>query len=556
MKLVLSCVLSLWVCFIARIGICASTDNVRSFVDITESAGIFFKHHSGAFGNKYMPETMGAGCAFFDFNNDGLQDILLVNGRDWPEKKTTRAHTPALYQNQGNGTFQDITESAGLAAEIYGMGCATADYDNEGFNDIYLLNLGKNLLFHNNGDGTCTNVTKTAGVGLETWSTSGSWFDFDNDGWLDLFVGNYVNWSIETDLWCALDGTHKSYCTPESYEGVSPRLYRNQGNGTFEDVTERAGILKKNAKTLGTVIFDFNEDGWLDIAVANDTEPDYLYQNRGNGTFMEVGIMSGMAFSETGMARAGMGMDVGDYENKGPFNLIVGNFSNEMIALFRNEDNGLFTDVAAQAQIGLKSLPFLTFGLFFFDFDLDGYEDVLAVNGHVEDQIADVQPSITYAQRPLLFRSQGNGTFQEIGPTLGAAFQRPRVGRGAAYGDIDKDGDLDVLITANNGRPALLRNDGTGHNWIRLQLHGTTSNRSAIGARVKVYVNNSTQHKLVKAGHSYCSQSELALTFGLGSTEAVDRVEVMWPSGTKETFNNLRGRKTYLIVEKQGIKTE
>lgn len=553
MKIRRACLLSLGICLIPNMGMYAGTGSVRSFADITESAGISFKHHSGAFGKKYMPETMGAGCAFFDFNNDGLQDVLLVNGRDWPEKKTTQTHTPALYQNQGNGTFIDITNSAGLGVEMYGMGCAVADYDNDGFNDIYLLNLGKNILFRNNGDGTCADVTQTAGVGLDTWSTSCSWFDFDNDGWLDLFVGNYVNWSPGTDLWCTLDGTHKSYCTPESYQGVSPRLYRNQGNGTFEDVTERAGILKPNAKTLGTVIFDLNEDGWLDIAVANDTEPDYLYQNRGNGTFTEVGIMSGMAFSESGVARAGMGMDVGDYENRGPFNLIVGNFSNEMIALFHNEGNGLFTDVAAQAQIGLRSLPFLTFGLFFFDLDLDGHEDVFAVNGHVEDQIAVVQRNITYAQQPLLFRNQGNGAFQEIGETLGDAFRRPRVGRGAAYGDIDNDGDLDVLITANNGSPTLLRNDGSGHNWVRFQLRGTQSNRSAIGARVKVHVNESVQHKLVKAGNSYCSQSELVLTFGLGNSKKADRVEVMWPLGTKEIFEDLMGNRTYTLVETQGI---
>jgi len=555
MKIWHTCLWLLWIFLIPRIGSCVDTGHTRTFVDITESAGIAFEHHSGAFGKKYMPETMGAGCAFFDFNNDGQQDILLLNGTNWSDTETTQTHTPALYENQGNGTFKDITASAGLAVEMYGMGCAVADYDNDGDNDIYFLNLKQNFLFRNNGDGTCTDVTKTAGVGLSDWSTSCSWFDFDKDGWLDLFVGNYVNWTIKTDLWCTLDGVHKSYCTPESYQGVSPRLYRNRGNGTFEDVTEHAGISKPNAKTLGTVIFDFNEDGWPDIAVANDTEPDYLFQNMGNGTFMEVGIMSGVAFSETGMARAGMGMDVGDYENKGQFNLIVGNFTNEMIALFRNEGNGLFTDVSAQAQIGITSLPFLTFGLFFFDFDLDGHEDVFAVNGHVEDQIAKVQRNITHAQRPLLFKNQGNGTFKEVGLTLGSTFQRPLVGRGAAYGDIDGDGDLDVLITANNGRPSLFRNDGPSHRWIRFQLQGTKSNRSAIGARVKAKVKDAVQHKLVKAGNSYCSQSELALTFGLGTAKLVDETDVIWPSGAKETFHDLSPGKTYLVVENQGIKS-
>ncbi len=542
------------VCCLSIRALCMSSDTVESLVDITESAGISFTHHSGAFGKKFMPETMGAGCAFFDSNNDGLQDIFLVNGKDWPARKTTQKHHPALYLNQGHGTFKDVTASAGLALEMYGMGCIAADYDNDGDNDLYLLNLGKNQLFQNKGNGTFTNVTDSAGVGGDAWSTSGSWLDYDNDGWLDLFVGHYANWSIETDLWCSLDGTHKSYCTPESYQGVSPRLYRNKRDGTFEDVTERAGILKPTAKTLGAVIFDFNEDGWPDIAVANDTEPDYLYQNRGDGTFIEVGVMSGIAFSENGMARAGMGMDVGDYENNGQFNLIVGNFTNEMIALFRHEGFGLFTDVAAQAQIGLKSLPFLTFGLFFFDFDLDGHEDMFAANGHVEDQIATVQKNITHAQRPLLFRNQGNGRFLEIGPTLGQTFQRRLVGRGAAYGDIDQDGDLDVLVTANNGRPTLFRNDGPPHQWIRFQLQGTRSNRSAIGARVKVRANNAVQHKLVKAGNSYCSQSELVLTFGLGNANTVDQVDVIWPSGAKATFKDLISHKTYLLVENRGVR--
>jgi enediyne biosynthesis protein E4 len=524
-----------------------------SLQDVTKAAGISFQHHNGAFGKKYLPETMGAGGAFLDFNNDEYQDLLLINGRDWPSRKTGKSHTPALYQNTGKGKFEDVTKKAGLARDMYGMGCGIADYDNDGWDDIYLLNLGPNLLFKNNGDGSFTDVTERSGLGLAHWSTSCCWLDYDKDGHLDLFVGNYVVWSEDTDLACTLDGVNKSYCTPESYQGVSPRLFRNQGDGSFADVTQSAGIFQANAKTLGCVAFDFNDDGWPDIAVANDTQPDYLYENSGNGSFMEVGIMSGLAYSETGMARAGMGMDVADYDHQGRFHLIVGNFSNEMIGFYYNEGNGLFTDFAPRTKIGLASLPYLTFGLFFFDVDLDGHEDILGVNGHVEDQIAVVQQSVSYAQRPLLFRNQGNGEFAEIGSELGDSFTRPLVGRGAAYADIDLDGDPDVLITANGGSPRLLRNEGSSHNWLRFKLQGTTSNRNGIGARVKVHSQGRVQHKLLKAGNSYCSQSELRLCFGLGELKVVDQVEVFWPSGHRDVHKNVQAPGAYLLIEKQGI---
>lgn len=538
-------------CLLAGSAILRAND-IR-FSDVTQKAGISFQHHNGAFGEKYLPETMGAGAAFLDFNNDERQDILLINGRDWPSRKTNQTHTPALYKNTGQGSFQDVTQQAGLARDMYGMGCGIADYDNDGFDDIYLLNLGPNILFKNNRDGSFTDVTERAGLGLAQWSTSCCWLDYDKDGHLDLFVGNYVVWSEDKDLWCTLDGVNKSYCTPESYQGASPRLYRNQGDGSFVDVTQNAGIFQAHAKTLGCVAFDFNEDGWLDIAVANDTQPDYLYENNGDGSFMEVGVMSGLAYSEAGTARAGMGMDVADYDHKGRFHLIVGNFTNEMIGFYHNEGNGLFTDFAPRTKIGLTSLPFLTFGLFFFDVDLDGHEDILGVNGHVEDQIAAVQKTVTHAQRPLLFRNQGNGQFAEIGAKLGEPFARPLVGRGAAYGDIDLDGDLDVLITANGGPPRLLRNEGSGHAWLRFKLRGTTSNRNGIGARVKVHTQDRVQHKLLKAGNSYCSQSELRLTFGLGAAKRVEQVEVFWPNGHRDVYKNVRAPASYLLIEKQGI---
>lgn len=521
-----------------------------SFVDVTDSAGINFKHDNGAFGKKYMPETMGAGCAFWDYNNDNRQDVFLVNSMHWPEATEGQAPPCALYENRGDGNFVDVTKKAGLASPQYGMGCGMADIDNDGDDDLYLTNLGKNRLFRNNGNGTFTDVTDQAGVGVTDWSTSCAWLDYDKDGWVDLFVGHYVVWSVDKDIRCTLDGVTKSYCTPESYQGVSPRLFRNRGDGTFDDVTESAGIYQPHAKTLGNVIFDVDGDGWLDIAVANDTQPDYLYQNLGDGTFMEVGTMSGIAFNENGTARAGMGMDVSDYDHQGRFSLVVGNFSNEMIGLYRNEGNGLFIDTAAQALIGVRSLPYLTFGLFFFDVNLDGHPDLLCANGHVEDQITQVQKTITYRQRPLLYLNQGNGRFDEVGTTAGADFSHPMVGRGAAYGDLDADGDLDVLLSPNNDRARLLRNDSSHeNNWVRFKLQGTKSNRNAIGSVLKLHLGATTQSQLVKAGHSYCSQSEWTLTFGLGKAKKTGRVEIHWTNGLKESFTGVTANRHYLMVE-------
>jgi len=528
-----------------------------TFSDITQTAGIDFKHHNGAFGKKYMPETMGAGCGVWDFNNDGHPDILLINGTDWPDHPAGKPHFPALYQNRGDGTFLDVTQKAGLAVAMYSMGCAMADMDNDGDDDLYLTNLGTNRLFRNNSDGTFTDITDRAGVGITEWSTSCAWLDYDRDGWVDLFVGHYVVWSIDRDIRCTLDGVTKSYCTPESYQGISPRLLRNRGDGTFADVTESAGISQPHAKTLGNVIFDIDGDGWLDIAVANDTQPDYLYQNLGDGTYMEVGTMSGIAFSENGTARAGMGMDVSDYDHQGKFSLAVGNFSHEMIGLYRNEGNGLFIDVAAQARIGVGSLPYLTFGVFFADVNLDGHPDLVATNGHVEDRIAQVQKTIAYRQRPLLYLNTAEGRFEEVGAAAGTDFAHPIVGRGAAYGDLDSDGDLDILFTSNNERPRLLQND-TSHenNWIRFRLQGTRSHRNAIGSTLKVTTGSGTQLQMVKAGHSYCSQSEWALTFGLGKAQQVDRVEVHWTNGLRESYPGFAINQNHLLVEGTGSVTE
>ncbi len=534
---------------------CAAGNEVK-FVEITKEAGITFRHYNGAFGKKYMPETMGSGVCFLDYDNDDRQDILLINSMSWPEHKAPRKTTGALYRNLGGRRFADVTQSSGLAIEMYGMGCAVGDYDNDGYVDIYITALGSNYLFRNNGNGTFTDVTAKAGVGSDAvWGTAVAWFDYDRDGYLDLFVGNYVKWSPEKDLWCTVDGATKSYCTPESYEGATNRLYRNNGDGTFTDVTEKAGVLNPSGKTLGVTVFDLNGDGWPDIAVANDTQPNYLYQNNHDGTFTEVGTITGMAVSEEGKARAGMGIDAGDYENKGFFALTIGNFPNEMIGFYRNEGGRLFVDVAPTTAIGKESLLSLVFGLFFFDYDLDGWLDFLAVTGHVDEHFPLIQKDVTYAQRPLLFRNLGKGAFIEVGKKIGGPLARAVVGRGGAYADIDNDGDLDVLTTVNNDQPRLLLNEGGNtNNWVRFKTVGTKSNRDGIGTKIVLRTKEATQTRIVKSGSSYLSQSELPVTFGLGKQDVVEIVEVAWPSGLQETWRNVKANQTFILREGEALK--
>ncbi|HYO91794.1 MAG TPA: VCBS repeat-containing protein, partial [Pyrinomonadaceae bacterium] len=428
------------------------------FTDVTTQAGIRFKHNSGAFGKKYLPETIGAGGAFLDYDNDGWQDILLVNSMDWPEQKRAKSFM-ALYHNNKDGTFTDVTGQAGLAVEMYGIGAAVADYDNDGNPDIYITCVGANRLFRNLGNGKFADITAKAGVGDPGFSTSAAWLDYDNDGQLDLFVCNYVEWSIEKDQHCSLDGKNKSYCTPQAYKGQSSTLYRNRGNGSFENVTQRAGLSDPTSKALGVALLDYNSDGLMDLFVANDTEPNKLYKNNGNGTFTDEALTAGVAFSEAGTARAGMGVDAGDYDGSGRQGLVIGNFTNESMALYRNDGTGLFTDEATGSGIGKMSAQSLTFATFFFDYDLDGWLDIFAANGHVSDDISVVQPNVKYAQPPHLFRNRGKKRFEETSTRVGRALQRAIVGRGAAYGDFDNDGDLDLLIPANNGPARLLRND-------------------------------------------------------------------------------------------------
>jgi hypothetical protein len=526
------------------------------FRDITAQAGIHFTHNNGAFGKKWLPETMGPGCAFIDYDNDGYPDILLVNGEDWPGHAHGGATTPKLYHNNHDGTFTDVTRKAGLAVPMFGFGVAVGDYDNDGFDDLFITAIGQSHLFHNNGNGTFTEVTKTAGMwGPDEFSTSAAWVDYDRDGKLDLVVANYVRWTEQTDLYCTLDGAHKSYCTPESYKGTSVRLWHNLGGGKFEDVTQKAGLGDPTSKSLGISILDYNGDGWPDILIANDTQPNKLYLNKKDGTFEERGVSAGIAFSEDGVARAGMGVDAADYDRSGHPSVLITNFSNQMVSLFHNEGNGLFVDEAPQSEVGRATLVTLGFGCFFFDYDNDGWPDIFVADGHIEDAIERVQKRVSYAEPAHLFRNLGGGKFQEVTQQMGPSFVAPRVARGAAYADIDNDGYLDVLISTNAGPAYLFHNEGGTNHSLRFKLVGTKSNRDGIGAVLRMSSENGQQHqvKMLRSGSSYLSQSELVITFGLGSQVKADMVEIEWPSGQVDKLANVNAGQTVTVQEGKGI---
>jgi hypothetical protein len=524
------------------------------FTDITTASGIQFHHNNGAYGGKLLPETLGSGCAFLDYDADGWQDILLVNSVDWPGHARQRS-TLKLYHNNRNGTFTDVTRAAGLDLQIYGMGVAVGDYNNDGFPDILITCVGQNRLFKNTGKGAFIDVTNSSGLGKrQAFSTSALWFDYDRDGLLDLFVCNYVKWSPEHDVFCSLDGKHKSYCTPEAYVGQTCWLFHNRGNGTFEDVTASSGIFDSSSKSLGVAMFDYDQDGWPDLLVANDTQPNKLYRNQRNGTFKDVAVESGIAFSADGKARAGMGVDVGDFDNSGHPGVAITNFDNEMIGLYRADSSGNFSDIAVQSGIGLPSKTTLGFGCAFLDCDLDGSLDLIAVNGHIDDTVRNVR-NVGYAQPPQLFLNDGKGKFAEVSDRAGGGFNQPKVGRGLAIGDFDRDGDQDVLMTTNNGAAYLFRNDQTaGNRSIRFHLIGTKSNRDAIGAQVKVFAGGVTQTRMVRSGSSYLSQSELPLTFGLGKRDKIERVVIDWPSGRSEEYKDLAPGRIYEITEAKGLK--
>src|SRR5205809_5376137 len=500
--------LAVGLALVVKTGVGAAPEtSAIQFRDVTPQAGIHFLHNNGAFGTKYLPETMGPGVAFIDYDDDGWPDIFLVNGMDWPGH--LRKHsTPKLYHNNHDGTFTDATRKAGLQAP-------------KGF------------------------------------STSAAWVDYDKDGHLDLVVGNYVQWTPETDLYCTLDGKSKSYCTPESYKGTAVRLWHNRGNGTSEDATQKAGHCDPTSKTLGVAVLDYDNDGWPDLLFSNATQPNKLYRNNGNGTFSERAVVAGVAFSEDGVARAGMGVDSADYDHSGYSSVLITNFSNQMVSLYHNEGKGLFVDEAPRSEIGRASLLTLGFGCFFFDYDLDGWPDVFIANGHIDADIQKVQANVTYAMAPHLFRNVGKGKFVEVTNSMGAAFASPRVGRGAAYADINNDGRLDLLLSANGGPVYLFRNEAQGpaasNRSLRIKLIGTKCNRDGIGAIVKLTAGGETQSQMLRSGSSYLSASELVLTFGLGHNEKADTLEIRWPSGQLDRLSSVSAGQTISVTEGQGV---
>jgi hypothetical protein len=539
------------------------------FTDITKSAGLDFVHNNGAYGDKLLPETMGGGVAFFDFDNDGHPDLLLINSTYWTGKipDGKKPTTAALYRNDGKGNFINVTAGSGLDVSIYGMGVAVGDFDNDGLPDVFITAVGGNHLFHNEGGGKFRDVTSAAGLGDSTnhWSTSAAFVDYDNDGRLDLFVCNYVKWSKEIDFEVGykLVGLGRAYGPPMNFEGAFPILYHNDGNGHFTDVSAQAGIQIKNpatgvpaAKSLGVAPVDYDGDGWIDLIVANDTVQNFVFHNEHNGTFKEVGAPIGLAFDSYGNARGAMGIDAAKFRNDKSLGVAIGNFANEMTALYvsrKQAENIFFTDEAITEGIGPASRLLLKFGLFFFDYDLDGRLDVLTANGHLEEEISKIQKSQRYRQSAQLFWNSGRSPcFWSVPPEkAGPDLFKPMVGRGAAYADIDGDGDLDVVLTQIGGPPLLLRNDQkTSHHWIRFKLTGTKSNRDAIGAWINVRVGNEIHSAQVMPARSYLSQVELPVTFGLGAATKVDEVEVIWPGGARQKISDVQIDRLNSLTEK------
>ena len=537
------------------------------FTDITRQAGITFSHNNGAYGEKLLPETMGGGVAFLDFDNDGDQDLLFVNSRNWPERQADETVQPtlALYANDGQGGFLDVTTATGTHISLYGMGVAAGDYDNDGFVDLFITAVGANRLLHNQA-GVFHDVTETAGVAGadDAWSTSAAFIDYDNDGDLDLFVANYVRWSRDIDLEIdfRLTGIGRAYGPPTTFAGSYPYLYRNDGAGHFTDVSAGAGVQINNpatglpmAKALAVAVIDIDQDGWLDIFVANDTVQNFFFHNQGDGTFAEDGVARGLAFDRNGSATGAMGTDAAYYRNTADLGLAIGNFANEMTSLYVSQgDTMQFADEAITDGLASATRRVLSFGLFFFDYDLDGRLDLLQANGHLEDSINLVQPSQHYAQPAQLFWNCGPdciSTFIEASDSTTGDLAKPMVGRGASFADIDHDGDLDVVITQTGGQPLLLRNDQElGHHWLRIKLIGHQTNRDSIGAVVELKAGNVVQKRQVMPTRSYLSQTELPLTFGLGNLTAVDHLRVQWPDRSVQNIDNV-AMDSLMIIEQR-----
>jgi hypothetical protein len=527
----------------------SSTELSSPFLDGADSAGLKFQHQRGASAKKHLVETQGSGCALVDYDSDGWLDILLVNGGATPDSPVSKLHGHALYHNLGNGKFEDATTSSGIRGNgSYGMGISVGDFDNDGYPDIYLTNFGSNILYHNNRNGTFTDVTAEAGVACSGWSSSSAFLDFDNDGYLDLYVTRYVDYNYQRNPFCA-EKKVRTYCHPRNFAGVADKLYRNLGNGRFQDVSEKSGIANPEGKGLGVVAADFNSDGWTDIYVANDTTRNFLFQNRGNGTFADVTLISGTGYNSEGEAEAGMGVDAGDYNGDGRMDIVVTNYDLETNSLYRNDGGWLFSDERWLAGIAETDHFFLGFGTGFFDFDNDGDQDLLLVNGHVLDNAEVLLDDISYAQ-PLQLLENQRGKFAENVPFQRYASLSPRVGRGSCFGDVDNDGDLDILINNSGQKPTLLLNQiGQQKSWILLKLTGTRSNRDAVGARITVVTEAGEQVAQIRGGRSYLSASDLRVHFGLDHAKMIKNLTVRWPSGIEDAFENIQPNRVLSIRE-------
>jgi hypothetical protein len=529
---------------------------VESFVDVTRRLGVNFQYHASHTSRKYLLETMGAGVALFDYDNDGRLDIYLVNGAplaDPTAKGTTPQKTGAeywsrLYHQNADGTFEDVTQKAGLEGSGYGMGVAVADYDNDGFEDLYVTAYGGNKLYHNNGDGTFTDVTQNAGVAGSGWSTSAAWVDLDGDGFLDLVVLRYLDWDFD-DIWCGEHKEdHRAYCHPDYFKAIAPLVYHNNKDGTFTEVAEKVG-LGKPGKGLGVAIADYDRDGHIDLFFANDSIPEFLYHNKGDGTFEEVGLASGVAVDNDGRTFAGMGVDFADYNNDGWPDILVTDLANQRYAVYQNDGDGSFTYASQTQGIGPISLSHSGWGFRFLDYDNDGWKDLLIAQGHDLDTIELTYPNLRYREPMLLVRNTGHG-FTDVSAQSGSVFSQPWVARGLAVGDIDNDGRLDAVVTTNDGPLHILHNESsTKNHWILLKLIGHKSNRDAIGAVVTAVTTSASQYATVSTAGSYLSASDKRVHFGLGSATIIQKIGIRWPSGITQTLTNVPADQILQIDE-------
>jgi hypothetical protein len=524
------------------------------FVNIASEAKVAFKHENGATPQKYMPETMAGGSIIFDYNNDGWPDIFFVNGGSFVDKQKAAGARHRLYRNNKDGTFTDVTATSGIGVSGFGMGACSADYDNDGWPDLYITSVGASKLYHNNGNGAFTDVTDKAGVGSQLWSASCAFGDIDNDGYVDLYVTNYVDFGVNNNKYCVYSGDSRVYCHPNVYNGVPDILYRNNGDGTFTDVSRPAGIYRPDGKGLGVVFGDYDGDGWIDIYVANDSTPNFLFHNKGKGVFEEVGLLAGVAVGSDGQALAGMGTDMGDVDGDGLLDIFVTNLDRQTHNLYRNLGKGLFADVTFESGVGEATLPFVGFGAVFFDYDNDTDLDLAIANGDVIDNVSLFRDSTSYEQRNLLLQNNGMGKFRDVGPASGPGFALKKPSRSLSAADIDNDGDLDLLI-GNVGQTAdLLRNDGGNNsNSLSIRTIGSKSNRDGIGARLKLTVGGKVLIQEVRAGSSYLSQSDLRVHFGMDKAPRADRLEIRWPSGAVDVLQDIEANQILTVTEGQGI---